>query len=109
MLKLKLKKGDRVKVVAGKNKGKIGEITRVIPTLNKVIVSGVNLVKKHTKPTQFSEGGVIQKELPIHVSNVSMLDPKSNEITKVGFKVSEDGKKHRFAKKSNELLNAEGK
>lgn len=109
MAKLKIKKGDRVKVITGKNKGKVGEIIRVIPSTSKVVVSGVNLVKKHTKPTQFNEGGIIQKELPIHVSNVSMLDPKTSEITKVGFRVSKEGKKERFAKKSKELLSTEGK
>lgn len=109
MTKLRIKKGDTVKVVTGKNKGKVGEVTKVLPNASKVIVSGVNLVKKHTKPTQMSEGGIVQKELPIHVSNVSMIDPKTNEATKVGYRFEKDGKKVRFAKKSNELLSTEGK
>jgi large subunit ribosomal protein L24 len=81
----------------------------VFPSENKLIVSGVNLAKKHTKPTQTSEGGIIQKELPIHVSNVSHIDPKTSEITKIGYKILEDGKKVRFAKKSGEIISKEGK
>ena len=109
MHKLKIKKGDKVQVVTGKNKGKVGDVTKVFPSENKVIVSGVNLAKKHTKPSQTSEGGIIQKELPIHVSNVSHVDPKTNEITKIGYKTLEDGKKVRFAKKSGEIISIEGK
>lgn len=108
MTKLKIKKGDKVKVITGKSKGKIGDVLKVFPTDNKVIVSGVNLAKKHTKPSQTSEGGIIQKELPIHVSNVSHIDPKTNEITKIGYRI-EGGKKVRFAKKSNETISKEGK
>ena len=109
MHKLKIKKGDKVQVVTGKNKGKVGDVTKVFPSENKVIVSGVNLAKKHTKPSQTSEGGIIQKELPIHVSNVSHVDPKTNEITKIGYKTLEDGKKVRFANKSGEIISKEGK
>ncbi len=109
MIKLKIKKGDKVKVITGKNKGKTGDVIKVFPASNKLIVSGVNLVKKHTKPSQMSEGGIIQKELPIHVSNVSHIDPKTNEATKVGYKILEDGKKIRFAKKSGEIIAKEGK
>jgi large subunit ribosomal protein L24 len=109
MHKLKIKKGDKVQVVTGKNKGKVGDVTKVFPSESKVIVSGVNLAKKHTKPSQTSEGGIIQKELPIHVSNVSHVDPKTNEITKIGYKTLEDGKKVRFAKKSGEIISIEGK
>lgn len=109
MSKLKVKKGDKVKVITGKSKGKIGDVLKVFPSEKKLIVSGVNLAKKHTKPTQTSEGGIIQKELPIHVSNVSHIDPKTNEITKVGYKILEHGKKVRFAKKSGEIISREGK
>ncbi len=109
MHKLKIKKGDKVQVVTGKNKGKVGDVIKVFPSENRVIVSGVNLAKKHTKPSQTSEGGIIQKELPIHVSNVSHVDPKTNEITKIGYKTLEDGKKVRFAKKSGEIISKEGK
>ncbi|MBA2628520.1 MAG: 50S ribosomal protein L24 [Rickettsiaceae bacterium] len=109
MSKLKIKKGDKVKVITGKSKGKVGDVLKVFPSEKKLIVSGVNLAKKHTKPTQTSEGGIVQKELPIHVSNVSHIDPKTNEITKVGYKILEDGKKVRFAKKSGEIISKEGK
>ncbi|NRB10481.1 MAG: 50S ribosomal protein L24 [Rickettsiaceae bacterium] len=109
MNKLKIRKGDKVQVIAGKNKGKVGDVVKVLPKDNKVIVSGVNVVKKHTKPTKTSDGGIIQKELPIHVSNVSHIDPKTNAVTKVGYKYLEDGKKVRFAKKSGELIKAESK
>ena len=109
MSKLKIKKGDKVKVITGKSKGKIGDVLKVFPSEKKLIVSGVNLAKKHTKPTQTSEGGIVQKELPIHVSNVSHIDPKTNEITKIGYKVLESGEKVRFAKKSGEIISKEGK
>jgi large subunit ribosomal protein L24 len=109
MIKLKIKKGDKVKIITGKSKGKVGNVLQVFPADNKLLVSGVNLAKKHTKPSQTSEGGIVQKELPIHVSNVSHVDPKTNTITKVGFKTLEDGKKVRFAKKSGEIILKEGK
>lgn len=109
MNKLKIKKGDKVKVITGKSRGKVGDVLKVFPTENKLIVSGVNLAKKHTKPTQTSEGGIIQKELPIHVSNVSHIDPKTSQITKIGYKFQDDGKKVRFAKKSGEIISREGK
>lgn len=103
MNKMKIKKGDTVKVITGKNKGKVGDVVKVLPLERRVVVSGVNVVKKHTKPTQMSEGGIVQKELPIHVSNVSILDPKENVATKVGYKM-EKGKKVRFCKKSGEKI-----
>jgi large subunit ribosomal protein L24 len=109
MIKLKIKKGDKVQVITGKNKGKVGDVMKVFPVANKILVSGVNLVKKHTKPSQTSEGGIIQKELPIHVSNVSYIDPKTSKITKIGYKTLDDGKKVRFAKKSGEIITKEGK
>lgn len=109
MHKLKIKKGDKVKVITGKNKGKVGDVIKVIPAKNRVFVSGVNLAKKHTKPSQTSEGGIIQKELSIHVSNVSHIDPETNEITKVGYKTLEDGKKVKVFKKSGKIVSKEGK
>jgi large subunit ribosomal protein L24 len=109
MIKLKIKKGDKVQVITGKNKGKVGDVMKVFPVANKILVSGVNLVKKHTKPSQTSEGGIIQKELPIHVSNVSYIDPKTSKITKIGYKTLDDGKKVRFAKKSGEIITKEGR
>lgn len=93
MIKLKVKKGDEVVVITGKHKGKKGKILKVFPEDSKVIVSGVNLVKKHTKPNQMSEGGIITKELPIHISNIAHIDPKTGNPTKVAFKFLEDGSK----------------
>ncbi|HJD64584.1 MAG TPA: 50S ribosomal protein L24 [Rickettsia endosymbiont of Diachasma alloeum] len=109
MIKLKVKKGDEVIVITGKYKGKKGKILKVFPEKNKVVVSGINLVKKHTKPTKVSEGGIITKELPIDISNVAHVDPKTGNPTKVAFKFLEDGSKVRIAKKSGEIIGKEGK
>lgn len=99
-----VKKGDKVQVISGKDKGKQGVILEAYPKKDRVLVEGVNVVKKHSKPSQANpQGGIITKEAPIHVSNVMPLDPKSGTPTRVGFKV-EDGKKVRVAKKSGELL-----
>ena len=103
-MKLKLKKGDKVIVTTGKDKGKTGEITTVFPKENKVIVGGVNMVKRHTKPSQESAGGIISKEMPIHVSNVALVDPKTGKATRIGYKVEKDGRKVRIAKKSGEVV-----
>ena len=95
-----VKTGDKVKVIAGKDKGKEGVIVKIDADQNRVVVEGVNMVKKHQKPNnQYPQGGIVELEAPIHVSNVQLLDPSTNEPTKVGYKV-EDGKKVRFAKKS---------
>lgn len=102
--KMKIKKGDQVVVLTGKDKGAKGEVTKVLIADNRVIVSGVNVVKKHQKPTQFSAGGIVEKELSIHASNVSLVDPKSGEATRVGYKTLKDGKKVRVAKKSGEEI-----
>ncbi len=102
--KMKIKKGDQVIVLTGKDKGKKGEVLRAIPTEDRVVVSGVKVVKKHTKPTQFSAGGIVEKELAIHISNVALVDPKKGVATRVGFKTLKDGKKARVAKKSGETL-----
>ncbi|MFD0769101.1 50S ribosomal protein L24 [Bacillus sp. CGMCC 1.60114] len=99
-----VKKGDKVQVISGKDKGKQGVILAAFPKENRVIVEGVNIVKKHSKPSQLNpQGGIITKEAAIHVSNVMPLDPKTGVPTRVGYKV-EDGKKVRVAKKSGELL-----
>jgi large subunit ribosomal protein L24 len=100
----KLRTGDNVIVLAGKDKGKKGEISRVLPKDNKAIVSGVNVAVRHQKQSQSSQGGRIAKELPIDLSNLALVDPKSGEATRVGFRI-EDGKKVRFAKKSGEVIN----
>jgi large subunit ribosomal protein L24 len=100
----KLRKGDNVIVLAGKDKGKKGEISRVLPKENKALVSGVNVAVRHQRQSQNSQGGRIAKELPIDLSNLALVDPKSGEATRVGFRI-EDGKKVRFAKKSGEAIN----
>ncbi|WP_019962375.1 50S ribosomal protein L24 [Woodsholea maritima] len=100
----KIKKGDKVTVLVGRDKGKTGEVVKVIPAENRVVVSGVNIVKRHQKPTQFNAGGIEEKEAAIHVSNVALVDPKSGEATRVGFKTLDDGRKVRFAKKSGEVI-----
>jgi large subunit ribosomal protein L24 len=102
--KMKIKKGDQVIVLTGKDKGKKGEVLKAIPTENRVVVSGVNVVKKHNKPTQLSPGGIDSKELSIHISNVALIDPKKGTATRIGFKTLKDGKKVRVAKKSGETL-----
>ena len=102
--KLKIKKGDQVIVLTGKDKGAKGEVVKTLPAERRVIVQGVNVVKKHAKPTQFSAGGIQQKELSIHVSNVALADPKTGNATRVGFKTLKGGKKVRVAKKSGETV-----
>lgn len=102
--KFKIKKGDEVVVLTGKSKGTKGEVLKVLTAEDRVLVKGVNVVKKHNKPTQVSAGGIEQKELPIHVSNVAVVDPKSGGATRVGYKVLKDGKKVRVAKKSGETI-----
>jgi len=99
----KIKKGDKVVVLAGRDKGKTGEVTKVLPTEDRVVVAGVNVVKRHTRATQTEQGGIIEKEASIHVSNVAVADPKTGEATRVGFK-TEDGKKVRVAKSSGEVI-----
>ncbi|RRJ93618.1 50S ribosomal protein L24 [Flavobacterium macacae] len=104
MIKLKIKSGDTVRVIAGDHKGTEGKVLRVDREKNKAIVEGVNLVSKHTKPSAKSpQGGIVKKEAPIHISNLSLIDPKTKEATKTGTKIEGD-KKVRFAKKSNQVL-----
>ena len=100
----KVRKGDRGVVTTGRDKGKKGEVLRVYPDDNRVLVAGINVVKKHQKQTQREQGGIITKEAPIHVSNVAHIDPKSGEPTRVGFKMLTDGRKVRVAKKSGESI-----
>ena len=103
MKKIKIKKGDKVMVISGENKGSIGSVLKVLYNNNKAIVEGVNMVKKHAKPSaENPKGGIIEKQLPLEISNLSLLT-KSGEKTKVGYKF-EDGKKVRYSKKSNEIL-----
>lgn len=99
----KLKKGDKVVVIAGRDKGVEGEIERVIPAEGRAVVSGVNTVIRHTKQSQSSQGGRVPKAMPIDLSNLAMVDPRDGGATRVGFRM-EDGKKVRFAKKSGEVI-----
>ena len=104
MNKLKLKKGDKVIVVAGKNKGNIGEILKIHPSKNRAVVRGINIMKRHTKPTQNNAGGIVEKEGTIHISNIAFLDEKDNKATRIGYKNLEDGRKVRFCKRSGEVI-----
>ena len=101
----KVKKGDQVIVLTGRNKGAQGEVLKVIPDEGRVVVRGVNVVKRHTKPTQDDpQGGIRTFEAPIQASNVAMMDPRDGKATRVGFKVDEHGRKTRYAKRSGEAL-----
>ncbi len=100
----KIKKGDKVVVLAGRDKGKAGEVLKVLPKDNRAVVRGVNLVKRHTKQSAQSEGGIISKEATIDLSNIAIADPKDGKATRVGFKVLDDGRKVRFAKRSGDLI-----
>lgn len=100
----KYKKGDTVIVMTGRDKGKKGEILRVLPAAQRVYVQGVNIVKRHTKQTQTQTGGIVEKEAPIHMSNLAHIDPKTDEPTRIGFKFMEDKTKVRYAKRSGEII-----
>lgn len=103
--KLSIKRGDKVVVIAGKDKQKTGLVLAVYPKEQRVLVEGVNIVKRHTKPNMANqEGGIIQQEAPIHISNLQLADPKTGEATRVGYKLLEDGTKVRYAKKSGEVI-----
>lgn len=104
MVKLKIKKGDTVKVITGKDKGKVGEVVKAFPKDNKVLVSGVNEVKRHTKPSKTNQGGIISKAMPINVSNITFFDKKANKATKIGYKFLDDGTKKRVMKVSGEII-----
>ena len=103
---MKIKKGDRVQVIAGKNKGLRGEVLAVKTKDERVVVQGVNMIKRHTKPTQAQPGGIIEREAPIHVSNVLHIDPKTDNPTRVGFKVLDDSRKVRVARGSGEVIDS---
>lgn len=104
--KMKIKKGDTVIVTSGKDKGKKGEVLKTIPSKSRVIVQGVNVVKKHERPTQFSAGGIKEKELSVHISNVAIADPKTGKPTRVGYNTLKSGKKVRVAKASGETIDS---
>ena len=102
--KLRIKKGDKVVVLSGRDKGKRGDVLKVLPLESRVIVQGVNMVKRHTRPSQVGSGGIIEKEAPLHISNVAHIDPASDRPTRVGYTTLEDGRKVRVAKRSGEIL-----
>jgi len=110
--KLKIRKGDRVVVLTGRDKGKSGEVIRVMRKDLRVIVQGVNMVKRHTRPSRMDAGGIIEKEAPVHISNVAHIDPKSGQPTRVGIKViepkgkGEKPQKVRFARRSGEIIDS---
>jgi large subunit ribosomal protein L24 len=100
----KIKKGDKVIVVAGRDKGKTGEVRQVIPAEDRAVVAGVNLVKRHQRQTAKQEAGIVSKEATIHLSNLAVADPKDGKPTRVGFKILDDGRKVRFAKRSGDVI-----
>ena len=103
-IKMKIRKGDYVQVVSGKDRGKKGDVLQVRRGVGRVLVQGVNMVKRHTRPSSTTPGGIVEKEAPLHVSNLAHADPKSGEATRVGYRVLEDGRKVRFAKRSGEII-----
>ncbi len=103
--KLKIKKGDRVVVLAGRDKGKTGQVLRVFPTENRALVQGVNVIKRHQRQTAQTEGGIISRESKIHISNIALADPKDGKPTRVAMRVNDDGSKSRVAKRSGEVIN----
>ena len=102
--KLKIRKGDKVIVTAGKSKGTVGEVLKILPNENKAMVRGANIVKKHTKPSQNSTGGIIEKEAMLHISNIAYYDEKKQRASRIGFKILEDGRKVRISKLTNEVI-----
>ena len=103
-VKFKIRKGDKVIVITGKDKGKQGEIVRMIPDENRAVVRGINMVRRHTRQTAAQEGGIISKEMPIQISNLALRDPKDGKPTRIGYKTLADGKKVRIAKRSGETI-----
>ena len=104
MPKLKIKKGDNVVVISGRDKGRTGEVLRVVPAERRVIVQGVNIAKRHTKPRMGEPGGIVEKELALHISNVAHVDPASGKPTRIGYRVLDDGRKVRVARRSGEII-----
>ncbi|MEE9317936.1 MAG: 50S ribosomal protein L24 [Rhodospirillales bacterium] len=102
--KMKIKKGDRVIVTTGRDKGKTGDVLKILTKSNRALVQGVNMVKRHQRPTQASAGGIVEMEAAVHISNLAHIDPKDQEPTRVGYKFLEDGRKVRFARRSGEII-----
>ena len=103
-VKFKIKKGDKVVVTTGRDKGKSGEVLAVFPSENRALVQGVNMVKRHQKQTAQSEGGIINREGKIHISNLAIADPKDGSASRIGYKLNDDGTKSRIAKRSGEVI-----
>ncbi len=104
MAGMKIKKGDTVVVLTGRDKGKSGSVLLALPRESKVVVQGVNIAKRHTRQSPTSQGGIVEKEMPIHISNVAYMDPKENKPTRVGIKRAKDGTRQRIAKRSGEVI-----
>lgn len=102
--KFKVRKGDKVAVLAGRDKGKTGEVLRVLRKEDRVLVQGVNMVKRHQGPSQVSPGGIVEKEASIHISNVALIDPKSDRPTRIGYRFDDAGAKTRIARRSGEAI-----
>lgn len=100
----KIKKGDKVVVITGRDKGRTGEVLRVIPKEDRAVVQGIHMLKRHQKQSQTQEAGIVSREGPIHLSNLAYADPRDGKPTRVGFKILEDGRKVRFAKRSGDLI-----
>ena len=100
----KIRKGDKVVIISGSDKGKKGEVIKLFPKEDRALVRGVNMVKRHQRQTQTQQAGIVTKEAPVHLSNIAHVDPKSGKATRVGFKTLGDGRKVRFAKKSGEVI-----
>ncbi|GGD05504.1 50S ribosomal protein L24 [Aquisalinus flavus] len=100
----KIKKGDTVIILTGKDRGEEGTVLKVMPKEDRVLVEKVNMIKRHTRPSQMNNGGIISREAPIHISNVALKDPKTGKPTRVGFKINDDGTKVRVAKGSGEVI-----
>lgn len=100
----RIKKGDQVVVLAGKDKGRRGEVLKMLPKENRAIVQGINKVQRHQRQTANTQGGIVSKEMPIHLSNLALEDPETGKATRVGFKVLSDGRKVRFARRSGEVI-----
>ncbi len=103
-VKFKIKKGDKVIVLTGKDKGKKGDVLQIITAENRAVVSGVNIAKRHTKAQGATEGGIINKTMPIHISNIALLDPQDGKATRVGYKTLDGGKKVRVAKRTGATI-----
>jgi large subunit ribosomal protein L24 len=103
-VKFKIKKGDKVIVLSGRDKGKSGEVLRMLPQDARAVVQGINIVRRHQKQTAAQQGGIVAKELPIHISNLALRDPKDGKPTRVGWKTLADGKKVRVSKRSGETI-----